>query len=444
MTACRRSIDLRTRFALLVLLGLAPTSVMGQNQAESLAASFRKAVDRASPWVVTVRPLDPMNPGLVPPIGPIRPFDVSPRQPFGVGELDRDAIGSGVVIDAERGHILTVDHVLRGSSRAVVVLADGRERIASQIRRDPGVDLAVLIVDPKGLNLTQAVWGDQAALRPGDWVLSIGRAIGQDPSISKGIYSARRMGVSAAGLPEDLLEADAAVNALNSGGPLINLTGEVVGINTDLAGRRPPIVGLGFAVPIDRARRIGADLAEFGRFRRAILGVQVEPAGGNRVPDRTIPAGAVVIGNVAPGTAAAQAGLRPRDVIVNIAGRPVTGVGMLQGLIEMAPIGKDLTLTIERGGSRQDVVVRPMAPAMPLEMGSTSVMPRQVPVQGRSALRVRTGGRDSVVPLETSPPLPSPAGEEAPSTLEPIPAPPRSRIDSSSDSPKNQPQAEPR
>lgn len=442
MNTCRRMIYLPTRIALLVLLGLAPSSVVGQTQAESLADSFRKAVDRAAPAVVAVRPLDPTNPGLLPPIGSFRPFDAVPRPPFGIGEMDRDVNGSGVVIDAERGYIVTGDHVLRGSSRAVIVLSDGRERIVSQIRRDPGVDMAVLIVDPKGLDLTQAAWGDPAALRPGDWVLSIGRPMGRPPSISAGIYSARRLGTSATGLPEDLLETDAAVNVLNSGGPLINLNGEVVGINTALVGLRPPIAGMGFAIPTDRARRIGADLAEFGRFRRAILGVQIEPADG-RVPDRPIPPGAVVIGNVTPGMPAAQAGLRPKDVIVSIAGQPVAGVGMLQGLIEMAPIGQDLSLTIERAGSRQDVVVRPMALPGPLGMSSPLAVPRQAPAQQRDALRDRTGGQDHVVPREPNLPLPSPAGEEAPSSLDPIPRPARSGNDPSIDTPKNQPQAQP-
>ena len=441
MNARRRLIDLPARIGLLVLLGMAPP-VLGQTQAESLAATFRKAVDRVAPALVTVRPLDPMNPGLLSPIGPIRPFDALPRQPFGVGEMDRDANASGLVIDAERGYILTVDHILRGSPTAVVEFADGHAMRATRIRRDPAVDLAVLIVNPQGLKLSQAVWGDPAALQPGDWVLSVGRPFGKSASISAGVFSARRRGTSATGQPEDLLETDAAVNALNSGGPLINLNGEVVGINTDLAGRRPQIVGMGFAIPIDRARRIGADLAEFGSFRRTVLGVQVEPADG-KVRDRPIPPGAVVIGNVTPGMPAAQAGLRPGDVIVSIAGRAVEGVAMLQGLIETAPVGEALSLTIERAGNRQDVVVRPMAHPAPLGMASPPAVPRRVPAQGRGTVRDQTQGRDLVVPPPVSPPLPSPAGEEAPSSLDPIPAQPQSGTGRSIDTPKNQPQPQP-
>jgi S1-C subfamily serine protease len=376
---------------------------------------------------------------LLPSIGPIRPFEGAPRQPFGSGEIDRETNVTGIVIDAERGYILTVEHVLRGAGSAAIAFADGHMLGVNQIRRDPTVDLAVLFVDPKGLKRAQAAWGDPAALQPGDWVLSVGRPMGRDPSISAGIYSARRRGTSATGLPEDLLETDASVNALNSGGPLINLHGEVVGINTDSVGGRPLIAGMGFAIPIDRARRIGADLAEFGRFRRAVLGVQIEPADG-RAPARPIPPGAVVIGSVTPGMPAAQAGLRPRDVIVSIAGRPVAGVAMLQELIETAPIGKDLSLTIERDGNRQDVVVRPMAQPMPVGMGLPLAVPRQVPQEGRQAVRDRMGGRDSVVPRETSPRLPSPAGEDAPSSLDPIPDPPQSGNGPTSNTPKDRTQ----
>ena len=113
-----------------------------------------------------------MNPGLLSPIGPIRSFDALPRQQFGVGEMDRDANASGLVIDAERGYILTVDHTLRGSPTAVVEFADGHAIRATRIRRDPAVDLAVLIVNPQGLKLSKAAWGDPAALQPSDWVLS--------------------------------------------------------------------------------------------------------------------------------------------------------------------------------------------------------------------------------------------------------------------------------
>ena len=115
-------------------------------------------------------------------------------------------------------------------------------------------------------------------LRPGDWVLSIGQPGGSSPALSSGIFSSRRRGLGTPGLSEEWLETDAAVNSLNSGGPLVNLEGEVVGINTAHTGRRGQVAGMGFALPADRARRVASDLIAYGRVRRAFLGVHIEPA----------------------------------------------------------------------------------------------------------------------------------------------------------------------
>jgi len=446
MNACRRIVSVVSLIGGLLGVGLAPSPVLGQTQAESLSASFRKAAGFVAPSVVAIRPLDPaypVSPGPMAPLGPIRPFEAATRLPFRPGETDREPMGSGVVIDAERGLVVTNDHVLLGSSQAAVVLADGRERITSQIRRDAGVDLAVLLVDLKGSNLSQARWGDPSALQPGDWVLSIGQSADKAPSISSGIFSSRRRGLFIAPPTEDWLETDAAVNALNSGGPLINLNGEVVGINTALVGRRAQLVGMGFAIPADRARRIVADLVEYGRVRRAFLGVQIDPVAGP-TPARPIPPGSVLIGSVGVGTPAAKGGLRPGDVIVKIAGRPVTGVEMLQGLIETAPIGEELTLTIERAGHRQDVAVRPRAQPAATVVGPGALRPGTRPEPRRDALRGRLRGRDQVLPRETPPPLPAPSGEETPSALDPVPGREPPGNAPALDPTKDQPQANPR
>ena len=298
----------------------------------------------------------------------MRPFEAARRLSFRVGEAENEPVGSGVVVDAKHGYILTNDHVLLGSSRAVVVLADGRERIVSQIRRDPGVDLAVLVVDSAGLNLVQAKLGDPNALRPGDWVLSIGQSGGSAPALSAGIYGARRRGLGTPGISEEWLETDAAVNSLNSGGPLVNLSGEVVGINTSQTGRRAQVAGMSFALPADRARRVAVDLIAYGRVRHAFLGIQIEPVQRSS-SDRPVPPGSVLIASVTPATPAAEAGLRPGDLIVAVSGRPVAGAAVLQGLIETAPIGGDLTITIERGEQRLDVVTRPRAQPVAAALG---------------------------------------------------------------------------
>ncbi len=357
MNGCRRLIWMATLVAVSAGFDHTSARALGQTQAESLAASFRKAAGRVAPAVVAVRPLDPVLPMTAPPnvsIGPIRPFGANPRLSFRVGDAEHEPMGSGVVVDGKNGYILTNDHVLLGSLQVAVVLADGRERIVSQIRRDPAVDLAVLVVDPTGLNLTQAKLGDPGVLQPGDWLVSIGQPGGASPSLSSGIFSSRRRGPGTPGSSEEWLETDAAVNALNSGGPLVNLEGEVVGINTAQTGRRAGVAGIGFALPADRARRVALDLIKYGRVRRAFLGVHIESAQPSS-PGRPSPAGSVVIASVTPATPAAEAGIRPGDLVVAVAGRPVVGAAMLQGLIETAPIGEKLTVTIERDGRRQDV-----------------------------------------------------------------------------------------
>jgi S1-C subfamily serine protease len=428
------------------VFGPASPRVLGQTQAESLSASFRKAAERVAPAVVAVRPLDPSLLTSVPnaPIGPIRPFGVTPRLAFRVGDAGNEPTGSGVVVDAKHGYILTNDHILLGASQAAVVLADGRERKVSEIRRDPGVDLAVLVVDPTGLNLAQAKLGDANALRPGDWVLSIGQPGGSAPALSSGIYSSRRRGVGTPAISEEWLETDAAVNSLNSGGALVNLSGEVVGINTAQPGRRVQVEGMGFALPADRARRVAADLIAYGRARRAFLGVQIEPA--DRSPnDRPIPPGSVKIASVTAGAPAAEAGLRPGDVIVAVAGRSVAGIGMLQGLIETAPIGEDLPVTIERGGKRQDVMVRPRAQTVAATGRPGIAGPRAMPEARPEMLPGRVRGRERAAPRETIPPLPAPsAREESPATLDPIPRTEPPVEAPAPDAPKNQSDGNPR
>ena len=408
-----------------ILLGLGPalSSVVGQTQADSLSASFRKAAERVALAVVAVRPVDPSVLTSVPniPIGPIRPFAVTPRLAYRVGDAGNEPMGSGVVVDAQHGYILTNDHVLLGAAQAAVVLADGRERVVNEIRRDPGVDLAVLVVDPTGLNLTQAKLGDANALRPGDWVLSIGQPGGSSPTLSAGIFSARRRGPGTPAISEEWLETDAAVNSLNSGGPLVNLSGEVVGINTTQPGRRAQVAGMGFALPADRARRVTADLIAYGRVRRAFLGVQIEQSDRSSA-DRPNPPGSVKIASVTPAMPAAEAGLRPGDVVVAVAGRLVAGIGVLQGLIETAPIGEDLIVTIERVGKRQDITVRPRAQPVAALGAPGAGGSRAQPSARPSTVPGRVRGRERTVPRETTPPLPAPLpSEEPPATLEPIP-----------------------
>ena len=341
--------------AWLVLLLAAPAVVRGQGEAEGLAASFRKAARRASPAVVTVR-----SELGVPPLG------------AGSGLLPGG--GSGVIIDAAKGLVLTNDHLLPPAGRVIVTLPDGRERVARDLRRDPRSDLALLTIDPGGLQLRQAEWGDSEALDTGDWVLAVGQPFGLSGTVTAGIVSGKGRGLGLSQY-EDLIQTDAAINPGNSGGPLVNLKGEVVGINTAIKTLNGGYEGVGFAVPASRARRVASDLAEFGRVRRAYLGIRV----GRIDPEAAARPGAVAgvpITGLTLGGPADQAGLKVGDLITHVAGRPVVGPGAVQSAVEFAPAGEPLALRVVRDGQAREVQVRPAPqPDLPTTPGPLRAPP---------------------------------------------------------------------
>jgi serine protease Do len=339
---------------LLSTLIAAGAAADAQTEAEGLSSSFRRAAKQVLPSVVTVRVESAaFFPGPEAPDGlAMRPFDLS-----------RDRGGSGVVIDAGRGLVLTNDHVVAGGPRVIVTLPDGRERVASQVRRDPKSDLALLSIDPEGLHA--AAWGESERLDIGDWVLAVGQPFGLSGTVTAGIVSGKGRGIGLL-LYEDLIQTDAAINPGNSGGPLVNLKGEVVGINTAIKTSGMSSEGVGFAVPSSRARRVAAELAEFGRVRRAYLGLGtrlVDPETARRMGHP----GAVVILSVALRSPAAEAGLQPGDMILKVRGKPIAGIGSLQTAIEVAKPGEPLALTIVRCGQEREVEVRPTV--QPDELG---------------------------------------------------------------------------
>ena len=324
---------------LIVVLTSAAT-VWAQATPEALSARFRQASRQTLPAVVTVRH-QAINPTL-------EPTDL-------VDRTIREG-GSGVVVDAPRGLVVTNDHVIAGATRGVVViLPNGRERVASQIWRDPKSDLALLAIDPT--DLVAAPWGDSDQLDIGDWVLAIGGPFGLTGTVTAGIVSGKGRGIGMA-LYEDLIQTDAAINPGNSGGPLINLQGEVVGINTALKSNGGGYEGVGFAVPSSRARRVVAELAEFGRVRRAYLGITIRPLDALTANRLNITDGAVVA-SVVVGSPASTAGLQPGDVILTVGGQPTGGSGRLQGMIEVAEVGEPLDLTVDRRGQILAIQVRP-------------------------------------------------------------------------------------
>lgn len=276
-----------------------------------------------------------------------------------------DGVGSGVVLDQE-GHILTNNHVVEGASRLSVMLADGTEGTARVLGRDPAGDLALIKTDIPREKLVPLPLGDSDALRPGDPVVAIGNPLGLSHTITSGIVSALgRVQSEGEGRPlRDLIQTDAAVNPGNSGGPLLNANGEVVGINT-LGLGRGGAQGINFAVPINAFKRIQSRLVAGEIVEHPWLGI----AGREVSPSNQAEFGVgvdhgVVIAQVMPDSPAARAGLRggtggpqgsPRggDVIVALAGQPVRTVEDIGGILDNYSPGDTVQITIWRDGAEQ-------------------------------------------------------------------------------------------
>ncbi len=370
---------------LLMLMMGAASPCLAQREAESLSTSFRKAAEKMLPAVVAIRPMGLMG-------RPV-PFVIPGRPMFpGVhgGRLGRalepDQVpgGSGVVVDAARGLILTSDQAIAGAPRVAVVFEDGREVEIERLVRDPQSELVVLAVDPKSVRVKEAEWGDSQALQLGDWALAIGRATGHAGTVSAGIVSSRPSSAL-----DDVLRTDAVVGSAGSGGPLINLDGKIIGINLARLDPRGWPDGFGLAIPADRARRCVSDLAQFGRVRRGYIGLIVAPAGGLEI-EPTGQAQSLVITGVTLGSPAAEAGLQIGDRIVSLDSHPITNRDEFSMTIDEAPIGQEFRLTIERAGKRQDVTVatrpRPQGEVMP--GGQFGDLTPGAKARNRSATRV--------------------------------------------------------
>ncbi len=250
--------------------------------------------------------------------------------------------GSGVIVDAKSGHVVTNAHVVQDAREIVVTLKDNRRLPAKLIGSDAGTDIALLKVQPG--NLVEAKLGDSQALQVGDFVLAIGNPFGIGQTVTSGIVSALgRSGLNVEGY-EDFIQTDAPINPGNSGGALINLKGELVGINSAIIGPAGGNVGIGFAVPIHLARAVMGQLVRFGEVRRGRLGVSMQDLPGRE---------GAAIAEIETNSPAAQAGLRKGDVVTALNGRPVRGAAELRARLGVIPAGETVELRVQRG---KDVV----------------------------------------------------------------------------------------
>jgi Do/DeqQ family serine protease len=275
-----------------------------------------------------------------------------------VQERPFKGLGSGVIIDADKGYVVTNNHVVDNADEITVKLTDGREFIAKKLGSDEQSDIALLKIDPE--DLTALPLADSDALRVGDFVVAVGNPFGLSQTVTSGIVSALgRSGLNIGGY-EDFIQTDAAINRGNSGGALVNLHGELVGINTAIFGPNGGNVGIGFAIPANMMKNLVDQIAEFGEVRRGLLGILGSDidAGLAEAMNAEVNIGAFV-SEVQPESAAAKAGLQAGDIITAINGRKLNSFQELRAKIASMGAGAEVELTVMRKGDsmRLDVVL---------------------------------------------------------------------------------------
>ncbi len=270
-------------------------------------------------------------------------------------ERQFQGLGSGVIIDADEGYIVTNNHVIAGAHEIMITLKDGREIIATKIGTDEQSDIALLQVETKNLQAIKIA--DSDALRVGDFTVAIGSPFGLGQTVTSGIVSA--LGRSGLNIEdyEDFIQTDAAINSGNSGGALINLRGELIGINTAIYGPNGGNVGIGFAIPSNMVQNLINQIIEFGEIRRGVLGVSGRSVTSDiaKAMELNTSQGGF-IEQVSPGSAAEEAGIKAGDVITKVNGKKVKTFAELRGKIGSIGAGKNVKLTIVRRDGKDKVV----------------------------------------------------------------------------------------
>ncbi len=270
-------------------------------------------------------------------------------------ERETQSLGSGVVVDARRGYILTNNHVIDKAAEITVTLRDNRSLQAKLIGADPDTDVAVIQVQADKLSAVPLA--DSEALRVGDFVVAIGNPFGLGQTVTSGIVSAiGRSGLGIEGY-EDFIQTDASINPGNSGGALVNLRGELVGINTAiLSPGGGGNVGIGFAIPINLANDIMEQLIRHGEVRRGRLGVYMQDLTAELARAFGMSQGeGAVISQLVPGSAAEKAGLKPGDVVIAVNGRRVANSADLRNRIGLLRAGQKVRLKIIRNGEHKEL-----------------------------------------------------------------------------------------
>lgn len=316
---------------LLALMSMTATeAALPQNVKGEAVTSLAPLVEDVSPAVVNIRVIQTVR-----------------RRGSRGGDQEITSAGSGVIVDAERGYILTNHHVVGDADTIQISLIDGTLLDAQLVGSDPATDIAVIKVDADGL--TEMPIGDSTAARVGDFVIAIGNPFGLGHTVTSGIISALgRTGFSRDGY-EDFIQTDASINLGNSGGALVNMKGELIGINSVLISRSGGNVGIGFAVPTEIAGSIMDQILEFGEVRRGLLGVNIQTidAAAAAALGNDTTRGALIT-RIQPESAAEDAGLRVGDIIIEINNKKVDGAARLRNRIGLLRSGDTIHIKYVR------------------------------------------------------------------------------------------------
>ncbi|MCU6664735.1 Periplasmic serine endoprotease DegP precursor [compost metagenome] len=300
------------------------------------------------------------------------------------------ALGSGVIIDAAKGYVVTNNHVVDNASSIKVQLSDGRKLDAKMVGKDPRSDIALIqIQDPK--NLTAIKLADSDALRVGDYTVAIGNPFGLGETVTSGIVSALgRSGLNAENY-ENFIQTDAAINRGNSGGALVNLNGELIGINTAILAPDGGNIGIGFAIPSNMVKNLTAQMVEFGQVKRGELGILGTELNSELAKAMKVDAqrGAFV-SQVMPNSSAAKAGIKAGDVITTLNGKPVSSFAALRAEVGSMPVGSKVTLGLLREG-------KPVTVNLELQQSSQNQVDSSTIFQGIEGADMSNKGQDKGV-----------------------------------------------
>lgn len=372
----------------LLMAGLALFAVLFATDARAATPpdSFADLAERLLPSVVNISTTQTIkNPqaGLempqFPPGSPLEDLfkEFLERQQNGGGHPDAPSrkatsLGSGFIVDPA-GYIVTNNHVIADADEITVILHDGTATKAEVVGRDTKADLALLRIKPT-VKLQAVAFGNSDDMRVGDWVVAIGNPYGLGGTVTAGIVSARSRDINA-GPYDDFIQTDAAINKGNSGGPLFNLKGEVIGINTAIFSQSGGSIGIGFSIPSNLAKPVVADLQKYGKTRRGWLGVRIQSVTDEIAENLGLKdQHGALVASVSPNGPAAKAGIKAGDVISRFDGKEINEMRRLPRMVAETPINKEVDVELWRDGKKVQLraVVGELTDAAEAELTKTT------------------------------------------------------------------------